>query len=352
MFGLWGEIERLRREEKSKAEGNRAQRLAELEKEAREADLAIKELMARGATAAEVAKAGELARQVRGVRGLINYLNVTGKIIRYPYDNSSSSFDSELSMVLGGKYPRRGPIVNLLNLAYRARLKHHRGRILMISRIDAESVSVARGLIDMAVRAEKKGLGGRAYIDAGWEKGKKSRYQQMEQSLLATAKLLRQYGGMAVSLDTKNELFAAGSCPQAGLYCGWYSLKKYVDAFSWVEGAVGYHVASFEMESLRDPKFKGWASSMVRDGITATLGAVEEPFLASFPLPERFFALLLTGEFSLVECFYMTKKFNSWRLVLIGDPLYRPFAKNPRLSIKQAEKVLKQKLGAGVQKDN
>jgi uncharacterized protein (TIGR03790 family) len=104
-------------------------------------------------------------------------------------------------------------------------------------------------------------------------------------------------------LDTKPEVFPEGSCPDAALYCGWYSLKKYVDAFTWVPGAVGYHVASFELNTLRDPKYTGWATSMLRHGITATLGAVDEPILASFPPPDRFFTLLLTGRFSLVECY-------------------------------------------------
>ncbi|MCK4849849.1 MAG: TIGR03790 family protein [Phycisphaerae bacterium] len=341
MFGLAGEIERLKRQEKSNGNGTGTKRLAELEKELGETNKKIAGLMVRRVTQDELEKAGELVRQVRGVWGLIQHLGATRIRLRYPYEKSSSSFDSELSMVLAGAYPSRGPIANLLNLDYRAR---KRVRILMVSRIDGESDRVARRLIDMAVRTENRGLGGRAYIDAGWERAKKKGYQGTEESLLATAKLLKRHSGMAVSLDTKSEVFAQGSCLQAGLYCGWYSLKKYVDAFEWVEGAVGYHIASFEMESLRNPKFPGWASSMVRDGITATLGAVEEPFLMSFPPPERFFTLLLTGKFSLAECYYMSKKFNSWRLVLIGDPLYRPFARNPRLSIEQAEKILKCKL--------
>jgi uncharacterized protein (TIGR03790 family) len=63
---------------------------------------------------------------------------------------------------------------------------------------------------------------------------------------------------------------------------------------------------------------------MLEDGITATMGAVAEPYLFAFPRPEEFFSQLLEGA-SLVEAFYRTKRFNSWQLVLIGDPLYRPF---------------------------
>jgi hypothetical protein len=35
------------------------------------------------------------------------------------------------------------------------------------------------------------------------------------------------------------KLFAPGTCRQTAIYCGWYSLKKYVDAFELVDGAIG-----------------------------------------------------------------------------------------------------------------
>jgi hypothetical protein len=66
---------------------------------------------------------------------------------------------------------------------------------------------------------------------------------------------------------------------------------------------------------------------MLREGITATLGPVGEPYLHSFPEPRVFFEDLYKGE-CLVEAFYHSKPFNSWMLLLIGDPLYRPFGKS------------------------
>jgi len=87
------------------------------------------------------------------------------------------------------------------------------------------------------------------------------------------------------------------------LYCGWYSLRKYVDAFVFVRGAVGFHIASFEAISIREPLEKGWVKNLLQDGVAATLGPVAEPFLQSFPKPTHFFGLLLTGQFTLAECF-------------------------------------------------
>jgi len=44
------------------------------------------------------------------------------------------------------------------------------------------------------------------------------------------------------------------------------------------------------------------------------------------PLPLDFFKELFEGR-CLAEAFYRTNPFNSWQLVLIGDPLYTPFRK-------------------------
>jgi hypothetical protein len=42
-------------------------------------------------------------------------------------------------------------------------------------------------------------------------------------------------------------------------------------------------------------------------------------------LPNEFFALLLTGRYSLVEAYAMVSRYTSWRMVLFGDPLYNPW---------------------------
>jgi uncharacterized protein (TIGR03790 family) len=129
-----------------------------------------------------------------------------------------------------------------------------------------------------------------------------------------------------VKLDDAPALFAPGTCPNAALYCGWYSLRNYVDAFTFVEGAVAIHIASFEAVNLRDPNSNEWCSAMLRHGVAATVGAVNEPYLTAFPLPLDFFKELFEGR-CLAEAYYRTNPFNSWQMVLIGDPLYRPFRK-------------------------
>ena len=235
---------------------------------------------------------------------------------------TNASVDSELSMVLFRPYDlyRWQPNMlrgDVLGLGFRT---------LMVSRLDGPDDKIVKGLIDKALTAEKTGLKGIAYIDS---RGivKKDLYGHFDQSLRDLAAFIRSGTKMPIKEEQTGQLFMPGSCPQTAVYCGWYSLKKYVDAFDFVDGAVGFHIASFEAQKLRDPNSSTWCAAMLADGITATLGPVNEPYLHTFPQPKAFFAELFKGD-CLVEAYYHTKPFNSWQFVLIGDPLYRPFKKD------------------------
>lgn len=37
----------------------------------------------------------------------------------------------------------------------------------------------------------------------------------------------------------------------------------------------------------------------------------------------------MTGQYSLVESYYLTSRWVSWRMVLVGDPLYNPWKNRP-----------------------
>ena len=244
------------------------------------------------------------------------------EIDRISGKETNASVDSELSMVLFRTYDlyRWQPNMlrgDVLGLGFRT---------LMVSRLDGPDDKIVKGLIDKALTAEKTGLKGIAYIDS---RGivKKDLYGHFDQSLRDLAAFIRSSTKMPIKEEQTGKLFMPRSCPQTAVYCGWYSVKKYVDAFDFIDGAVGFHIASFEAQQLRDPNSSTWCAAMLADGITATLGAVDEPYLHTFPQPKAFFAELFKGG-CLVEAYYRTKPYNSWQLVLIGDPLYRPFKKD------------------------
>jgi uncharacterized protein (TIGR03790 family) len=233
---------------------------------------------------------------------------------------TGASVDSELSMLLFGDYDLYRWQPNTFNETP----PDSPFRVLMVSRLDGPTPKIATSLVDKAIAAEKKGLHGNACIDSRGIRDN-SQMGQYDQSLRDLAAWLRANTGLKVIHDDGPGLFQAGACPQTAIYCGWYSLQNYVDAFEFVEGAIGFHIASFEASNLRDPSSRQWCPAMLQDGITATIGPVDEPYLAAFPLPLEFFKALFDGH-CLAEAFYLTNPYNSWQMLLIGDPLYRPFA--------------------------
>ena len=69
------------------------------------------------------------------------------------------------------------------------------------------------------------------------------------------------------------------------------------------------------------------------------------PYTVGFPKPAEFFCMLATVRHTLVECYWRTALFASWMTVLVGDPLYNPFAAAPKL---QPEQVLPSPAGLEV----
>ncbi len=234
---------------------------------------------------------------------------------------TEASVDSELALVLAPAYELYRWQPNALRSSAPQIFK-----TLMVARLDGPNYGIAKGLIDKARAAEQKGLTGVAYIDS---RGMFTRdpYGYYDQSLRDLAILTRLRTTLPVKEEPTPALFGRGGCPQTALYCGWYSLKKYVDSFTFADGAVGFHIASFEAADLRDPNSTEWCPALLMHGITATLGPVTEPYLFAFPEPRAFFQALFEGR-CLVEAYYLTLPFNSWQMVLMGDPLYRPFKNN------------------------
>ena len=240
-----------------------------------------------------------------------------------------ASLDSEIALVLVKSYSLAGWIPNPYYIGFKSKkVSILKKNVLMVSRIDGSSEKIAQRIIDDSLTAEKNGLQGRAYFDARWAEsgsGKTSGYTLYDKSIHFASKRVKQSGLFTVVLNKKEELFKKNECPNAALYCGWYSLAKYIDSFSWSPGSLGYHIASSECTTLKKKSSRVWCKQMLDNGIAATIGPVSEPYVSAFPLPEVFFGFLVEGNLTLAECYLVSNPFFSWKMVLIGDPLYRPF---------------------------
>ncbi|MEW6267133.1 MAG: TIGR03790 family protein [Thermodesulfobacteriota bacterium] len=252
-----------------------------------------------------------------------------------------AAVDSELAKILSGPYQLPLWLPNPFLAAYDRLpfISELRSRTVRVGRLDGPTPSAARRLVDDAVGIEETGLQGTFYIDARGLKseGKSAGVAWYDRHLIELHRLVKERSSFPVVLDDRSALFPPGSCPDAALYCGWYSLRKYVPAFTWRKGAVGFHVASAEASTLKLKDSQVWCKRMIEDGVAATLGPVAEPYLHSFPRPDHFFPLLMTGQAPLLEVYYRTIPHVSWRQVLIGDPLYTPFKTNPAWPLKPSD---------------
>lgn len=285
-----------------------------------------------------------------GIYGTIAWIDEQLDTIRK--NETYASFDSELSIVAWSDYQLVRWQPNLLHYRFDGSLLREFKPTMMVSRLEAPTLALTRKIIDDALFAEENGLisqpgeaggattVGKVYLDARGlaeltDTVQPGSYEDYDQAVLKAADLLQNHTDLEVVLDTRQDLFPEqpdeANQLQAALYCGWYSLAKYVDAFRWNRGAVAYHMASAEARTLRKPDSQVWGKRLLEDGAAATIGPVEEPYISAFPRPNEFFALLLSGDYTLAESYYRCKPFNSWTMVLIGDPLYNPFAKNPPL---------------------
>ena len=241
--------------------------------------------------------------------------------------NENAAVDSEIALVLVDSYPLDGWIENPYFLGFQnKKTLLQKDDVLMVSRLDGPDEKTVFRIINDTLAAEKTGLQGKGYFDARWPLPKSkqlSGYALYDAAIHSAAKLVKSR--MPVRLDEKEALFGLGECDHAALYCGWYSLGRYIDSFTWSKGAIGYHIASAECTTLKNTSSQVWCLKMLEKGVVATIGPVYEPYVQGFPLPDIFFGLLVEGYMSLGECYLVSLPYLSWQMVLIGDPLYQPF---------------------------
>ncbi len=242
----------------------------------------------------------------------------------------TASVDSELALAHQADYPLHGWVPNPYYVGNHAKKDLiPKENVLMVSRLDGPEPQTVKRIIDDSIRTEAKGLRGTAYFDARWpDPGQKTvtrGYAYYDRSLHRAASFLKEQGRMPVKVNEAEALFQPGECPEAALYCGWCSLGKYADAFEWQPGSVGYHIASGECVTLKKPGSQVWCKRMLEEGIAATIGPVGEPYVSAFPPPELFFRFLSKGYLGLAESYFVSLPYLSWKMLLIGDPLYHPF---------------------------
>jgi uncharacterized protein (TIGR03790 family) len=276
--------------------------------------------------------------------GAFAYVHVLQDQVDYlESKDTGAAFDNELALVHWTAYSRTRWRDNPF---YYANKKQHVPVTYMVMRLDAPHPEKVKDIITQSIQAETDGLKGKAVIDSrgiqlGQEKETEAGFSTYDQSLRDLADTISKHTKLEVMADDKPEVLHANSADDVALYCGWYSLRNYIPECKFNRGAVGFHIASYEMISLHNPGEAGWVAGLLNDGVAATLGPVQEPFLQAFPKPDEFFELILTGKLTLAEVYWKTTRMTSWMMDAIGDPLYTPYKNNPALAVEDLPQPLR-----------
>jgi hypothetical protein len=198
--------------------------------------------------------------------------------------------------------------------------------VLLVCRLDAPSGTTVRRMIVDAIAAEKNGLWGRAYVDGAHNTN--SGLSMGDRWLSDITEQFHKFG-IPVVYDDKPEIFPdTYPMSDCALYYGWYAANAAGPFarpdFHFVPGAIAVHIHSFSAHTLRDQN-ADWVGPLVSKGAAASLGNVYEPFLQFTSQLDIFNDRLLHG-FTFAESAYMSMRALSWMSVVVGDPLYRPFA--------------------------
>ncbi len=200
--------------------------------------------------------------------------------------------------------------------------------LLMVARLDGPTPEIARELVNKALEAEKDGMWGNAYFDLRGLTN--SEYKRGDDMLGNAAEACRR-AGFDTIIDNNPRTFPANfPMSQIAFYGGWYD--EHVSGpftrpnVEFMPGAFAYHLHSFSAATLQSTN-RQWVGPLLSKGATATMGCVAEPYLSGTPDIGVFVSRLLAG-FTFGEAAYACQPVLSWQTTVVGDPLYRPFARN------------------------
>jgi uncharacterized protein (TIGR03790 family) len=274
------------------------------------------------------------------IRCILTTAGVPYVILAADGKDEGAAFDNQLADVLReetGDRKRQQPNPLYMNGANGYGVADPRLlKMVYVARLDGPDLKTITRMVEDAIAAEKTGLAGPVAGDAQGIDGVTG-VGEGDASIRAAIDRLSG-AGFESTLDMKQETWkqpkdgVGSQAAGAAFYMGWYALLDFQDIFGaqgLARGAIAWHIASQEAQDIWNPNGRGWCINLMRRGAAVTLGPVREPYVAAFPHGDVFAEILLLGG-SVAESYWLSLPHVSWAMVLLGDPMYRPFALKPK----------------------
>ncbi len=238
-----------------------------------------------------------------------------------------AAVDSELA-VLGAEVPLAGMLANPC-FGKDFVLARQAVPVLAVCRIDGPDAACINRMIDDPVKVERQGLRGWTVVDEGGP------YKLGDEWMVSIARQAKADGQPLFHETSKKTLAEAFPLmTDTAVYFGWYTnpangpFKVSTPGdFRFAPGAVAVHLHSSSASSINS--VNSWVGALLSRGAAVTAGNVFEPYLDPSLNFGIFFDRLVKGR-CLAEAALMASPSLSWQCIVMGDPLYRPFASAAR----------------------
>jgi len=242
--------------------------------------------------------------------GLAGKIRVIVPCYGLPLGDGGRSLDSML-MDLFGRYTW-GRVMGTPSPVYGKELQHDPSLgVYLVSRLDGPTPEIAMGLVDKAIEAEKKvsRLSGRAFFNKGdfGHDGVKAAERNNVPVLFESM------------LYTKENLIPDDIIWYFGTGHAYRKIRK----TPWPVGAVAGFLKSDTLAQIHDPRPRYWVQGFLEEGVTATYGAVAEPYVQGYTRGDILLDRFWTGKYNFAESYAMATPTLRWVMCAIGDPLYK-----------------------------
>lgn len=248
---------------------------------------------------------------------------VPGKHNEAPLQKSSATLDAELAL-LGARYPLAGT-TNNPSFETTRRFSDTPPAALSVCRIDAADEETIMRMIEEPVQVEKQGLWGWTVVDSGGP-------FPMGDDWIREVASLAQRAWQPLFHESSRKTIAKNFPMMRGVavYFGWYAYPANgpfsptaPHSFRFEPGAIAFHLHSYSCGSIKDAKM--WVPALLQRGAVVSAGNADEPYLHATIHPDIFYNRLLRG-YSVAEAALQATPYLSWQNLVLGDPLYRPYA--------------------------